>query len=230
MRVGFDLPDFPAFPIVDGHSGVDEYVAFGGDLTLEWIIEAYTHGFFPFYAFREEELSWSCPVDRFVIFPDEIHVSHSMRNLINKGTYSVTFDTAFDDVIGNCSELRIDEKYAWLGPDIVKSYRELHRQGVAHSVEVWKDGRLVGGLYGLLIDDVFFGESMFSLEPSASKLALIHLARRLKSGGVKFIDCQYETPHLLSMGGRHISYGEYMQALGWEDPEDWEFPEMETEK
>ncbi len=125
----------------------------------------------------------------------------------------------FEGVINNCSELRIEENGAWLGPAMIEAYTELHRQGFAASVEVWEkpgegtEERLVGGLYGVTIGRAFFGESMFSLVPSASKLALIHLAQTMKKTGGRIIDCQFHTPHLESMGGRYISYEEYMQII-----------------
>jgi len=186
--------------------------ALGGQLTPEWLVVAYSRGIFPFYAFRFEKLKWCCPMDRFVIFPEEIHVSHSMRNLINKGQYEVTLNAAFEYVIQCCSELREDQLFAWLGKDMIKAYTELHEKGFASSVEVWDGDYLVGGLYGVHLGNCFFGESMFSLVPSASKLALIALAKSMQGQG-GFIDCQYETDHLLTMGGRHITYDEYMEIL-----------------
>ena len=201
----------------DPHYGEDDgLIAVGGDLSPERLANAYCNGIFPWYGFKEHnEILWYCPLDRFVIFPSEIHISHSMRQLINKGTYSVSINRDFDQVIENCSRAdgRYDQEGAWLGDDMIKAYREMHRLHLAASVEVWdNDGRLVGGLYGINIGSNFFGESMFSLVPSASKLALIHLAHVLEPlGGI--IDCQFETPHLKSMGGRHISYEEYMEVI-----------------
>lgn len=193
----------------------DGLLAIGGDLSVDRLLLAYSNGIFPWYDFREWPFpAWYCPLDRFVIFPSEIHVSHSMRNMINKGSYHVTFNTAFEEVIGNCSKLRIEMEGAWLGDDLVAAYTELHRRGHASSVEVWKGDELVGGLYGVTIGDSFFGESMFSLEPGASKLALISLARQMEALGKRgLIDCQFETPHLKSMGGRHISYEEYIKII-----------------
>ncbi len=190
-------------------------IAVGGDLSPERLTLAYSQGFFPWYPFEWcEEPEWYCPLDRFVIFPNEIHISHSMRTLINKGAYKVTINQAFDQVIEHCSNLRIDMYAAWLGPDMVNAYKELHRLGYATSVEVWNSKKfLVGGLYGVTLKRCFFGESMFSLEPNTSKLALIALAHTMQKNGGKLIDCQFETPHLLSMGGRHISYDEYMAIL-----------------
>lgn len=218
-RLNTDLPEL--FP--DPYDGEpDGLIAVGGDLCPERLVAAYSRGIFPWYGFKEnEDIMWWCPLDRFVIFPDEIHISHSMRQLIRKGTYDVTFNQAFDKVIENCSKTddRNTQMGAWLGNDMINAYKEMFAIGLAASVEVWQpdtsepDGRrLVGGLYGINIGYNFFGESMFSLVPSASKLALIHLAEHLKPfGGI--IDCQFETAHLKSMGGRHISYEEYISYL-----------------
>ena len=208
----FQLDDELWFP--DPHLGdEDGCIAVGGDLSVDRLLLAYQHGIFPWYAFRYDEPTWYCPMQRFVIFPDEIHVSHSMRTLMNKGIYRLSFNEDFEGVIRQCGQLRIDEDQAWLGPDITEAYTELYRQEFAASVEVWNGERLVGGLYGVNIGSAFFGESMFSLEPSASKLALIHLARTFQEIGGKLIDCQFETAHLKSMGGRYISYEEYMRII-----------------
>ena len=191
----------------------DGCIAVGGDLSVDRLLLAYQNGIFPWFAFRYNEPMWFCPMERFVIFPSEIHVSHSMRTLINKGQYRLSINEDFKGVIGNCSRLRIEESGAWLGPQMVDAYTELHRQGFAASVEVWEHEKLVGGLYGVCIGRVFCGESMFSLVPSASKLALIHLARTMQENGGLLIDCQFHTPHLESMGGRHINYDEYMKII-----------------
>lgn len=188
-------------------------LAVGGDLSVERLILAYGHGIFPWYDFREGTIAWWCPMRRFVIFPDEIHISHSMRSLLRKGTMTVSFNKAFHQVIAQCSQLRINETGAWLGEDMIEAYTRLHALGLAKSVEVWQDGELVGGLYGVLSGRCFCGESMFSLVPSASKVALIALARHLPKTGRELIDCQLRTPHLASMGGRYISYDEYMSHL-----------------
>ena len=147
-------------------------------------------------------------MQRFVIFPSEIHISHSMRTLLNKDKYRITINQAFEEVIRHCGKLREDEEGAWLGPEMTEAYIRLHEQQFAASVEV--------GLYGVAIGRCFFGESMFSLVPSASKLALIHLAWFLEERGGLLIDCQFETQHLKSMGGRYISYEEYMDIISRE--------------
>ena len=201
----------------DPHLGEDDgLVAVGGDLSVDRLLLAYSHGFFPWFSFhnRKEPL-WYCPLQRFVIFPKEIHISHSMKQLFKKGDFCLTINKDFQGVIQGCAtaQNRNKEEGAWLGPDIIKAYSELYRQGFAASVEVWQGGQLVGGLYGVSLGKAFFGESMFSLVPSASKLALIHLARMFEQLGGLLIDCQFETPHLRSMGGRFIPYEEYMQII-----------------
>ena len=202
----------------------DGCLAVGGDLSIDRLLLAYQHGIFPWFSFRDsDEPVWYCPHERFVIFPNEIHISHSMRTLLNKKKYTFSLNEDFEGVIQNCSKLRYEEEGAWLGEDIIKAYTELHRQGFAASVEVWgrnendneneKGKRLVGGLYGVNIGSAFFGESMFSLVPSGSKLALIYLAKTMQELGGGIIDCQLKTAHLESMGGRYISYDEYMKLI-----------------
>ncbi len=216
----FQLDDELTFP--DPHLGEDDgLLAVGGDLSIDRLLLAYGHGIFPWFAFREQaEILWWCPMQRFVIYPEEIHVSHSLRTLMNKGLYHCTIDKDFNSVIRQCSQLRIKEEGAWLGKDMINAYTELHRQGFAHSIEVWDHTeRLVGGLYGVGTGSVFAGESMFSLVPSASKLALVHLARTIVEGGGGLIDCQFETPHLKSMGGKFISYEEYIHEM-WKQDDD----------
>lgn len=220
----YRLDDTLWFP--DPHKGeTDGLVAVGGDLSVNRLLLAYSNGFFPWFSFRHQvEPCWYCPLDRFVIFPSNIHVSHSMKQLLHQQKYIVTINHDFEGVIRGCSTVdsRNQEDGAWLGPDIIKAYTEMHRLGYAVSVEVWDSQdsssaagypRLVGGLYGITIRKAFFGESMFSLVPNASKLALIYLAQTLERSGGLFIDCQFETPHLKSMGGQYISYDRYMELL-----------------
>ncbi len=206
------LNDRIAFP--DPKRGEpDGLIAVGGDLSVPRLLLAYNHGIFPWFAFREKLIEWWCPMQRFVIFPREIHVSHSMRSTLRKNTMEVTFNSDFRQVIEKCSLTRIEERGAWLGKDMVEAYTRLYDLGHAKSVEVWQDGRLVGGLYGVSIANCFCGESMFSLVPNASKVALIALAQRMEASGKEMIDCQFHTPHLESMGGRYISYDEYMSHI-----------------
>ena len=201
----------------------DGLIAIGGDLLEDRLLLAYSNGIFPWFSFRHyKEPLWYCPLKRFVIFPDEIHISHSMKQLIRQEKYLVTVNEDFDGVINGCATAnnRTEELGAWLGENMIKAYKRLHKLGFAVSVEVWeraegeKDERcLVGGLYGVTIGNGFIGESMFSLVPNASKLALIYLAKMLSSVGCAFIDCQLETSHLKSMGGRFIPYEKYMELL-----------------
>ncbi|MBR5186086.1 MAG: leucyl/phenylalanyl-tRNA--protein transferase [Akkermansia sp.] len=210
----------------DPHLGEpDGLVAVGGDLSVPRLLLAYCHGFFPWFSFKwASEPHWYCPMQRYVIFPKEIHISHSMRQLIRQQKYEISVNQDFEGVIRHCStaQSRNEEEGAWLGTDMMKAYTELYKKGFASSVEVWEPytddagqpkRRLVGGLYGVTLRNAFFGESMFSLVPNASKLALISLAQMLESLGWHFIDCQFETPLFRSMGGRHIAYEEYMRML-----------------
>lgn len=201
----------------DPHLGEDDgLVAVGGDLSVDRLLLAYSNGFFPWYSFRHnKEPLWFCPLQRYVIFPNEIHVSHSMKQLINRHQLKPTINQDFEGVIRGCAtaQNRNKEEGAWLGPEIIEAYTEMHRQGFAVSVEVWQDEQLVGGLYGVNLGKAFFGESMFSLVPNASKLALIHLAQMLETLGGTLIDCQFETPHLRTMGARYIPYEEYLRLI-----------------
>jgi leucyl/phenylalanyl-tRNA--protein transferase len=211
----FQLDNDLWFP--DPHLGEDDgLVAVGGDLSVDRLLLAYSNGFFPWYSFSQnKEPLWFCPLQRFVIFPKEIHISHSMLQLMKKNELKATINKDFEGVIRGCAtaQNRNKEEGAWLGPNIIEAYTELHRQGFAASVEVWKDEQLVGGLYGVNLGKAFFGESMFSLVPNASKVALIHLAQMCEIFGGVLIDCQFETPHLRSMGGRYISYEEYLRII-----------------
>jgi leucyl/phenylalanyl-tRNA--protein transferase len=211
----FQLDDELWFP--DPRLGEDDgLVAVGGDLSVDRLLLAYSNGFFPWFSFQhQKEPLWYCPMERFVIFPSEIHVSHSMRQLIARHELDVTINRDFEGVIRGCAtaQNRNQEEGAWLGEKMIAAYTELHRQGFAASIEVWQDHRLVGGLYGVNIGSAMFGESMFSLVPNASKLALIFLARYFEQHNGKLIDCQFETPHLRSMGGRFIPYDEYLSII-----------------
>lgn len=219
----FDLSRTTEFPDPRfGHpSGL---YAVGGDLSPERLIKAYPRGIFPWYAFRDDQIQWWAPHRRFVIFADEIHISHSMRNLMNKKTLTCSINEDFEGVINGCGMVdgRMMDDNAWLGPELTETWIELNRRGYAKSVEVWdEDEYLVGGLYGFVSGGCFIGDSMFSLVPSASKLALIHLARHMKAQGGIFIDCQLRTEHLESMGARYIPYDEYLQATLNTRPLEW---------
>ena len=214
----FKLSNELIFP--NPHYGEEDgLLAIGGDLCVDLGGLRFIQKIFPWYSFDFGEPRWYCPLNRFVIFPKEIHISHSMRTLINKKQYRISIGEAFDGVLRGCQTVNNRDKIpgAWLGPNIIEAYTRLHILGFATSVEVWDGNTLVGGLYGVMINNCFIGESMFSLVPSASKLALIHLAHLYEPLENSFIDCQFETPHLKSMGGRYISYEEYMNILKGEN-------------
>lgn len=219
----FQLDNTSEFP--DPRFGnEDGFYAVGGEVTPERLAKSYPMGIFPYFAFRYRPVIWWAPQKRFVIFPDEIHVSHSMRNLMNKKRFHCTINQAFADVLAGCADTddRIDDDNAWLGPELLDTWMELHDMGHAKSVEVWEGDDLVGGLYGFVHNGCFMGDSMFSLEPSASKLALIHLARHMQKEGGQFIDCQLETPHLKSMGARYITYDEFLERSLNSSPISWD--------
>ncbi|WP_028911947.1 leucyl/phenylalanyl-tRNA--protein transferase [Prevotella sp. MA2016] len=211
----YQLDDELWFP--DPHLGEEDgLVAVGGDLSIDRLLLAYSNGFFPWFAYRhQQEPLWYCPLQRFVIFPDEIHISHSMKQLMKRHEFELTINQDFEGVIRGCAtaQNRNRDEGAWLGPEMIEAYTEMHKQGFAASVEVWDADKLVGGLYGICFGPVFFGESMFSLVPNASKLALIHLAQTFQNLGGRMIDCQFETPHLKTMGGRYIPYKDYINLI-----------------
>lgn len=190
----------------------------GGNLSPECLELAYSYGIFPWYDFRFSIPQWYGPTRRFVLFPDKVHISHSMRTLLNKNRYGVTFNESLPEVATNCSTVdgRSQLPGAWLGPELISSLVRLWEKGVVKSVEVrdtWEDNRLVGGLYGYWINGCFLGDSMFSLVPSASKIALIGLCRQMKEFGGRMIDLQIRTPHLEAMGGEYMGYHDFLQLL-----------------
>lgn len=203
-----DKPDFPPL----NFATEDGLLAYGGKLDPIWIIEAYSKGIFPWFNADEPILWWS-PNPRSVFFIENVHVSKTMSKLIKKSDYTVTFDTSFLSVIEACASTR---KETWISKDIIKNYEKLHKMGVAHSVEVWSKGNLVGGLYGLSLGKMFFGESMFSIEPNSSKLAFITLAKFLGKQGYKIIDCQVHNSHLESLGAMEIDRDEFIRILNYQ--------------
>ncbi|KAA3633660.1 MAG: leucyl/phenylalanyl-tRNA--protein transferase [Bacteroidetes bacterium] len=188
-------------------------LAVGGDLSPDRLLEAYRHGIFPWYNPGEEVLWWSLD-PRFVLFPDELKVSKSMRPYFNQKKFEVTYDTRFRQVMVLCRDQYRKQQFgSWISNDMIEAYVKLHELGYAHSVEVWKEEQLVGGLYGLSLGKMFFGESMFSLETNASKFGFITLVRKLESLGFIMIDCQQETPHLGSLGARGIPRSEFLKKI-----------------
>ena len=218
----FQLDRTDSFPD-PRYGNKDGFYAVGGEITPERLAKAYPMGIFPYFAFRHEPVIWWAPQERFIIHSDEIHVSHSMRNMINKRKYRCTINEAFADVLAGCActDDRIEEDNAWLGPDLLDTWMLLNEDGHAKSVEVWDGDELVGGLYGFVCGRAFIGDSMFSLVPSASKLAQIHLARYMQANGGGIIDCQLETSHLKSMGACYISYDAYLDYTLASDKIPW---------
>jgi leucyl/phenylalanyl-tRNA--protein transferase len=205
----FRLDEHLIFPKPD-LAEPDGLLAVGGDLSTERLLLAYQNGIFPWYS-DDTPILWYSPHERFVLYPDELKVSKSMRQILRSGKLSITVDTCFNDVIAACSTApREGQDGTWIVPDMIAAYNRLHLEGYAHSVEVWQEGKLVGGLYGVHVGDVFCGESMFSRVSNASKTALIYLCN---TGIYKLIDCQVHTDHLESMGARMISREQYMDVL-----------------
>ena len=190
----------------------DGLLAVGGDLSVERLLLAYTHGIFPWYN-PGEEILWWCPKERFVIFPGEIHISHSMKKYMKKHELQVMLNRDFADTMHRCRMKREFDGGTWISDEMEAAYGRLHEAGYAISVEVTEDGELAGGLYGIAIGKCFFGESMFTEKENGSKTALIAFARFLDQKGILFIDCQFHTNHLESMGGRYISWEEYDRML-----------------
>ncbi len=188
-------------------------VAVGGDLKPERVLMAYKSGIFPWFE-QDDFLIWWSPDPRMVLFPDQLKISKSMRALMRKHPYEITFNKAFGEVVKACAGVkRFGQTGTWITPGLMEVYEVLHEQGHAHSVEVWDGATLVGGLYGIDVGDVFCGESMFSKASNSSKLALIYLVKELKKNNYKLIDCQVPTAHLASMGAAPISRKEFLSYL-----------------
>ncbi len=191
----------------------DGLLAVGGDLAPERLLLAYRQGIFPWYS-EETPILWWSPDPRLVLFPLELKVSQSLRRTLKKGIFEVTVDRAFREVIELCGEMRKEQgEGTWITPEMVEAYSRLHDMGYAHSVESWFDGTLAGGLYGVALGRIFFGESMFSRRSDASKVALVYLARVVERLGFAMIDCQTSTPHLKRMGAREIPRTEFLRIL-----------------
>jgi len=184
----------------------------GGDLNPQRIIAAYSHGIFPWFSEGQPILWWS-PAQRATIKPNLVHVSRSMKKLISKNNVSVSVNTAFDDVIDACAAPRGSQDGTWITEEMIAAYQQLHQQGIAHSVEVWRANKLVGGLYGLCIGSVFCGESMFSKEKNSSKIAFIALCQHFDRFSGQLIDCQILTPHLQNFGVQNGSRDNFINYL-----------------
>ena len=189
----------------------DGLLAIGGDLSVKRLLRAYRSGIFPWFSAGEPILWWS-PDPRLLLFPEKIHVSRSLRKRLRRGDYRITFDEAFSDVIAHCAASpRHGQHGTWIIDEMIDAYTELHHHGYAHSVEVWHKKKLLGGLYGVAIGSAFYGESMFSLVSNASKIALVALARKLQHDNFHFIDCQMETPHLLTLGAETVPRDAFLE-------------------
>jgi leucyl/phenylalanyl-tRNA--protein transferase len=199
----FVLTDEMIFPPVT-MTDDEGLLALGGDLSTERLLLAYKSGIFPWYN-EEEPICWWSPNPRFVLFPNELKVSKSMQTVLNNGSFRFTINKAFDKVIANCKAItRKGQDGTWIQPEVIAAYTKLHQLGYAISAEAWKDGELAGGLYGIKLGNIFFGESMFSKQSNASKFAFIHLVRLMQKQQVALIDCQIYTSHLESLGARMI--------------------------
>ncbi|AKK72482.1 leucyl/phenylalanyl-tRNA--protein transferase [Chryseobacterium gallinarum] len=209
VRLDKNEISFPDPELYDGHEGL---IAFGGDLSVERIWFAYQLGIFPWYNPGEEILWWS-PDPRFVLYPDEIKISKSMRKILNKNVFSFSQNKNFREVIKNCQQSeRKGQNGTWLSDELMNSFIQLHEYGLAKSIEVWQDGELVGGFYGLQIGNLFCGESMFAKVSNASKAGFIHFVESNKNN-LELIDCQSHTDHLESLGARMIPKQEFLKIL-----------------
>ena len=225
-RIANDFPDVElALRDPDG------LLAVGGDLRVERLLAAYAQGIFPWYSEGQPILWWS-PDPRMVLYPEQLKVSRSLRKILRKNLFEITLDTAFENVIRHCAKQpRPGQNGTWIMQEMIEAYLRLHKAGYAHSVEVWHDNQLVGGLYGVSLGKLFFGESMFSLRTDASKVAMFYLCELLKSWQFKLIDCQVYTAHLASLGAKLIPRKQFTQQLSDQlTPFDlhrgsWKFPD-----
>jgi leucyl/phenylalanyl-tRNA--protein transferase len=202
-----DFPD-PRLALTDPNG----LLAIGGDLSPARLITAYRAGIFPWFGEGEPILWWS-PDPRAILYPADIRISRSLRQAMHKLNYQLRWDSAFEKVITHCAKPRAAQDGTWITQQMIDAYTLLHKQGIAHSVEIWQEERLVGGLYGVSIGKVFCGESMFSSIPNASKIALVHLAHRLAERQYHFIDCQLPTEHLTRMGAITIPRDLFLERL-----------------
>ena len=188
-------------------------VAFGGDLSAERLQLAYRSGIFPWFE-DGEPITWYSPAERMVLFLEDLKVSKSLKKIIDRKVFEVTFNKAFREVITNCQEVkRSGQLGTWITDDMIEAYCKLHDAGMAQSVEVWEDGQLVGGLYGIDLGHIFCGESMFSLKSNASKVAFVHLVEKLKQENYLLLDCQVFNPHLESLGAVEIDREDFLMIL-----------------
>ena len=204
--------DAPFPPVSKALLSPNGLLCAGGDLSADRLVAAYSRGIFPWFSEGDPILWWS-PDPRMVLFPEELKVSRSLRKAVARGAYEVRFDTTFSRVVLECAAPRTGQGGTWIVPEMIAAYTDLHERGFAHSAECWLEGELVGGLYGVSLGKVFFGESMFARARDASKVALVHLVARLRGRDYRVIDCQQATAHLASMGAREIPRAAFAQLL-----------------
>ena len=207
------LGDALRFPDPEVAANPDGLVAIGGDLTVERLVLAYRQGIFPWPVFDDDLTTWFSPDPRAILEFDDLYVSRSLRKILRRRKFEVCFDTDFDGVVQGCAAPTPNRPTTWITDRLAAAYSDLHRAGYAHSVEIRQGGALVGGLYGVAIGGLFAGESMFSLVPNASKIALVYLVSHLRERGFRLLDVQQATPHMLRMGTSMISRREYLRRL-----------------
>jgi len=206
-------PAEPFPPVETALAEPNGLLAAGDELSAERLLEAYQQGIFPWFNADQPVLWWS-PDPRMVLLPAELRVTRSLAKVLRNRVYEVRADSAFRTVMQACAEPRNHQNGTWISPAMIEAYHALHRRGIAHSIETWIDGELAGGLYGVAIGRMFYGESMFTRVTDASKIALVHLVRQLERWGFGMIDCQMHTAHLGRMGGREIPRAAFMRKLG----------------
>jgi leucyl/phenylalanyl-tRNA--protein transferase len=204
--------DEPLPPVTEALAEPNGLLAAGGDLSVARLVDAYRHGIFPWFSPGQPILWWS-PDPRMVLIPRELKVARSLDKVLRNRHYEVRADTDFRAVIEGCAEPRPEQDGTWISDDMIAAYGALHERGIAPSVETWIDGELAGGLYGVALGRMFYGESMFTRVADASKIALVHLARQLERWQFGMIDCQMHTPHLASLGARQIARADFMRKL-----------------
>ena len=203
-----------AFPLVREVSPDQDIIAIGGDLHPQRLLLAYSLGIFPWYNEGETPILWQSPNPRFILFPSQLRINRSLRRTLNKSPYEIKFDTAFDLVLERCAEIpRSGQLGTWLNPDLRDALGELHRSGYAHSAEAWRGDQLVGGLYGLTLGGVFFGESMFAEERDASKVTFVRTVQALQKIGYTMIDCQAYTDYLARFGAIEVNRKRFLNML-----------------